>query len=124
MRDQPDGAELLAASRKLLREQILPATAGESRHALLMALNAISIAERQMRDGDGPQREELEALNVLLGQSGDDLREANRRLAQAIRGGCDDPGDIRRAAVFAHLRGVGRQRLRESNPKVLPESGV
>lgn len=122
MREQPRGDALLTAARQLLREQVLPAVPADRRHALLMTLNAMSIAERQLQNGDAPEAAELVALRGLLDDERVSLAEGNRKLAQALREGAGDPGSARRAALFAHLRTVGRQRLAESNPKALPKS--
>lgn len=120
MRDRPRGDELLAAARRLLREQVLPALPAQHRHALLMSLNAMSIAERQLQYGEQPERDELKALLQVLGESGLQADVANRRLALRLRAGAGDPGQPQRAALLAHLRAAGRQRLLESNPKALP----
>lgn len=122
MREQPRGDALLACARQLLRDEVLPALPADRKHALLMALNAMSIAERQLQYGDAPEAEELAALRELLDDGRISLAEGNRRLARALREGAGDPGSPRRAVLFAHLRAVGRQRLAESNPKALPKS--
>lgn len=122
MREQPKGEALLAAARQLLRDEVLPALPAERKHALLMALNAMSIAERQLHNGDAPEAEELAALRGLLDDTKVSLAEGNRRLARALRDGAGDPGSPQRTAIFAHLRAVGWQRLAESNPKALPKS--
>jgi hypothetical protein len=119
MREQPLGDALLACARGLLRDEVLPALPVERRHALLMAMNAMQIAERQLKNGQAPLDEEQAALAALLGQDACDLPAANRVLAQRIRAGQADPGQPQRAALLAHLRAVGRARLAESNPKVL-----
>jgi hypothetical protein len=120
MRDRPTGEELLACARKVLREKVLPSLPADHKHALLMALNAMSIAERQLHYGQDPGRRELAALSSLLDEPFDDLGAANRSLAIALRNGEGDPGQPRRAGIFAQLRATGRQRLLESNPKALP----
>lgn len=120
MRDRPTGEDLLASARKVLREQVLPSLPADHKHAALMVLNAMSIAERQLHYGEDPERQELAALSGLLDESFGELGAANRSLAMALRKGDGDPGQPRRAALFAQLRVMGRQRLRESNPKVLP----
>jgi hypothetical protein len=92
-----------------------------------MIANAMSIAMRQLEQGDAPERAELLALRELLGSGDDDgatpmrslLVTLNRQLASRIRGGDADPGTPLRAAVLEHLRLTGRQRLLESSPKVL-----
>ncbi len=119
MREQPRGDALLACARQVLREQVLPTLPADRKHALLMAMNAMAIAERQLRAGDAPEAGELDALRGLLDDDGLTLATGNRRLGRLLRDGAADPGAPRRAALLAHLREVGRQRLAESNPKVL-----
>jgi hypothetical protein len=127
MREDPNGASLLQAASTLLREDILKSLPADKRHGALMIANAMSIAMRQLEQGDAPERAELLALRELLGSGDDDgatpmrslLVTLNRQLASRIRGGDADPGTPLRAAVLEHLRLTGRQRLLESSPKVL-----
>lgn len=121
MREQPKGDALLACARQVLREEILPTLAADRKHALLMVMNALSIAERQLQYGDGPEAEELAALRNLLDDSRVDAAEGAHRLSRLLREGKGDPGQPAREALFGHLRRVGLQRLRESNPKALPK---
>jgi hypothetical protein len=121
MRDRPTGDELLTCARKVVRDEVLTALPADKRHAVLMVMNAMSIAERQLRYGEAPEREELAAIRRLLGEDFSDLAVGNRRLCDVIRGGRADPGRRERGALFAYLRGSGRQRLLESNPKILNE---
>jgi hypothetical protein len=109
-------------ARKVLREKVLPSIPAEHKHAVLMVLNTMSIAERQLHYGQEPERRELAALSDLLGEPFDKLDPANRSLAIALRNGEGDPGQLRRAAMLAQLRVTGRQRVLESNPKALPGS--
>jgi Domain of unknown function (DUF6285) len=119
MRDRPTGDDLLQCARQVLRGDVLPSLPAEQRHALLMVMNAMSIAERQLRYGEAPVKEELAAIAGLIGHDCSDLIAGNRRLCTLIRDGGADPGQPLRAALFAHLRSVGRQRVLESNPKIL-----
>jgi uncharacterized protein DUF6285 len=128
MRDHPDGAELLATAQKVLREALIPQLPAERKHDALMIANAMSIAARQLEHGDAPERHELAALSILLGQptTTDDvsnlhaaLIDANRELSRRLREGAGDPDRAQRGALFAHLRNVARQRVAESNPKYL-----
>lgn len=120
MRDRPTGKELLACARKVLREKVLPSLPAEHKYTVLMVLNAMSIAERQLHYGEEPGRQELATLSALLGEPFGDLGAANRSLAIALRAGAGDPGQPNRAALLAQLRVTGRQRVLESNPKALP----
>lgn len=126
MREDPNGASLLQAASTLLREDILKALPADKRHGALMIANAMSIAMRQLEQGEAPEQAELQALRALLGNDGDRdapmrslLLTLNRQLSCRIRSGDTDPGTPLRAAALAHLRQAGRQRLLESSPKVL-----
>lgn len=122
MRQQPTGEDLLACAREVLRAEVLPALPAEHRHALLMAMNAMSIAERQLRNGDAPDVEELVELRTLLDDHNLDLGDGNRRLAKLLRAGAGDPDRGRHRAMLAHLRAATIRRLTESNPKALPKN--
>lgn len=120
MREQPKGDSLLACARQVLKEEILPALPGDKKHALLMVMNALSIAERQLGFGSQPEAEELAALRLLLREPGVDLPSGHRLLGQLLRQGAGDPGQAARSRYLSFLRTAARQRLRESNPKALP----
>ncbi|MBL8473181.1 MAG: hypothetical protein KF778_10245 [Rhodocyclaceae bacterium] len=121
MRDHPTGEELLACARRVLKDKLLPAIGADQRHDLLMVMNALSIAERQLQYGEAPQQQELNELNQLLGTKALDLTSANRELSRRLRAGLAEPGQAGRAAILAHLRRVGLQRLKESNPKLVKQ---
>lgn len=121
MRQQPKGDALLACARQLLRDEILPVVQGNHKHALLMALNAMSIAERQLRNGEQPDREELAELRALLDDAQATLTDGSRRVAELLRAGAGDPGQPRRSMLLAQLRAATARRLAESNPKALPK---
>lgn len=133
MRDRPTGDELLETARSVLREELMAALPADKRHAALMLANALSIAARQLKNGDAAERAELAALEHLLSEpfaaKTDDpaalrgaLLAANRKLAQWIRSGRADDGALR-ASVRRHLGGVIRHKLAESNPKYLGIKG-
>jgi Domain of unknown function (DUF6285) len=121
MRDRPTGDELLTCARKLVRDEVMPSLPADRKHTVLMVMNAMSIAERQLRYGEAPAHRELAAIKSLVGGDCSDLAAGNRRLCILIRAGRADPGQIQRAAVFSYLRASGRQRLLESNPKILDD---
>src|SRR4029077_11600305 len=87
MRNRPTGDELLTCARKVVRDEVLTALPADKRHAVLMVMNAMSIAERQLRYGEAPEREELAAIRRLLGEDFSDLAVGNRRLCDVIREG-------------------------------------
>lgn len=143
MREQPTGEMLLQAARDALKNKVLPLLQGEgaadAKREVLMVMNAMSIAQRELQTGSKPDEEESASLSVLIGDFscdiGSDLSsdllsdgqaepmvsitQANRELSARIRQGGADPGTSSHAAVLTHLRTVGRSRLQASNPKVL-----
>ncbi len=146
MRPKPSAAELLEIARKTLRGDLLAALPESRRYEALMVANAVAIAGRVLERGEAPEREELAALARLTGDKDGVLpsdlplpAEAGfakagpasvrerlgvlyGRLVDELRAGAIAPGTDRHRAVFAHLRQVTLDRLRESNPKALPPS--
>lgn len=130
MRENPNGAALLLAACSLLREEIMKVLPAEQRYNALMITNAMSIAMRQLDQGDVPEQTELHTLRQLLDIDSEDLETPRhkqlitftRQLALRLRNGDADPGTPQHDAVLAHLRQTTRQRLVESNPKVLRTS--
>jgi len=135
MREQPTGEMLLQAARDALKNKVLPLLQGDAaadaKREVLMVMNALSIAQRELQMGSEPEEAERASLSDLLSQpspesspksshdSALDIAQANRDLAAQIRAGLADPGTGAHAAVFAHLRLVGESRLQASNPKAL-----
>lgn len=116
MREQPDGAALLAIARDTLKNELLPLLPKESHYRALMILNAMGIAGRQLQAGEGPQQEEQAELAAWLGRSGD-LPELCREFARRVReGAADDDAQARQL-----LWRMTAQRVRESSPKALRE---
>lgn len=119
MREHPDGAELLAIAREVLKRELLPLLPKDKQYDALMIANAMSIAERQLGAGEAPQQAERQALSQLLDQQGE-LPELNRALAAAIRAGrLDNHAEARRLLWESTL-----QRVRESAPKALAAYGL
>lgn len=119
MRERPDPLDLVVAVRNVLKAKILPAVDPSLKMDVLMAMNALAIAERQITAGDAPLAEEQASLAALLGTPVTDPVAANRALSARLRAGDGDPGKPGRAALLAHLEAVARARLAESNPRVL-----
>lgn len=114
MRERPDGADLLVIAREVLKNELLPLLPKDRQVDALMIANAMGIAERQLRNGDAPAREEQKALGELLQQDGS-LSELNRAFARAIRaGGMDANLQARQLLWEATLA-----RVRESAPRAL-----
>ena len=123
MKVEPGAADLLATARAALLEAIAPTLTGPQRYAVLMAANALAIADRELA-APATAGEEIARLRLLLGDwapTGDDaadLREGTARLAAGIRQGRFDEGE-RRGRLIAHLRATTRARLAVSNPRAL-----
>jgi hypothetical protein len=119
MREQPTGESLLQCARDVLKNNVLPMLQGDAKRDVLMVMNAMSIAQRELQQGTAPDEREQQALAQLLGEPVFDMAQANRELAARIRAGVADPESTECAAVLNHLRDVGKSRLLASNPKVL-----
>ena len=128
--DPLDGAALLEAARGALMDELAPHVPGAQRYALLMADNAMGIAARELEAGEAPARRALAGLATIEGApaAGADedartaLREAEVRLAAAIRAGRYDAG-AERAALAAWLRERSLDATRVSNPRFLARRG-
>lgn len=99
---RPTPGELLAIARTTLLE-VAGGLDGEARFKLLMAANAMAIAERALRLGDGA----VTAAEAALGDQA--------ALGAAIRAGAHD-GDT---ALAERLLALAEARCRVSAPKAL-----
>lgn len=122
MKEQPTAAQLLRCAGDLLKTRVLPQVAPGSKRDVLMILNALSIAQRELAQGELVDEQERNALTALLQTQVDDLTQANRALADMIRHGAAGPHSPVRGAVFEHLKWVTLQRVLTSNPKALGSS--
>ena len=111
----PPAPDLLAAAREFLERDILPGLADEKWFNLKVALNLLSMVERELRQGAAADASELARVESLLGPNGA-LEECNRRLVAAIRDGSlaqDDP------ALLDHLEKTLADALAINNPRWL-----
>jgi hypothetical protein len=122
MREQPTGELLLQCARELLKSKVLPMLHGDAKRDVLMVMNAMSIAQRELQQGAAIEEEEQRGLAEVLGEPVFDVARANRELAARIRSGMADPDKAERAAVLSHLRAEGKNRLLASNPKILKDA--
>ncbi len=119
MQDRPDAAELLAALRVFLAEEIAPVVPEELRFSMRVAINVCAMLEREAQRGEGDIRAEAGPLAQLLGEEppkGEPhptTRELQRRLARAIRAG---ELDERLDEVVPVLREQLAARLRVAHP--------
>jgi hypothetical protein len=119
MREQPDGAQLLAIARAVLKQSLLPLLPKDQHYNALMIINAMSIAERQLDYGQTPQQAERVVLCQLLAQD-DELPDLNHAFARAIRSGVMDDNEQAHRLLWQ----TTLQRVRESAPKALVAYGL
>jgi len=124
MREQPTGELLLQCARELIKSKVLPMLQGDAKRDVLMVMNALSIAQRELQQGAALEEEEQRGLAEVLGEPVFDVARANRVLAARIRAGVADPHNPERTEVLSHLRVVGKNRLLASNPKILTSHKV
>lgn len=124
MQDRPTFAELLEAVRHFLQTEVAPhQTDHRARFRTLVAINALTILERELEQEPRLAREEAAGLMRLLRRGEpppehhDDVvalvRELNAQLAARIRS-----GDVPEGAL-EHLRRVGAAKIRVASPKYL-----
>ena len=126
MSDRPNGAELLAAARAALLDDLLAELPEQKRYLARMVANAMAIAVRELELGDGAARAELTSLRRLYADPEPDVSEEiadrleamNRRLCADLRGG-RFIGTEEEARLRAHLRRSAEARVAISNPKAL-----
>ncbi|MFC5753451.1 DUF6285 domain-containing protein [Actinomadura rugatobispora] len=107
--DAPSARELVEAVREFLERDVLGALEGRTRFHALVAVNALSIVEREMAEGPA-QAERHRARLEALGYADD------AALAAAIRAG---ETDGRHAEVKAALTEAVRDKLLVANPRHL-----
>jgi hypothetical protein len=125
MQDRPSAAELLAAVRAFLEDDLIPTLEGRRRFHALVAANVLSIVEREMAHDEEHLRAEHARLARLLGAPPaegtlaalrESVRALNATLAERIRAGDADDGPFE-AAVRAHLRATTAEKLAVANPR-------
>ena len=129
MQDRPSLGELLEAVRHFLETEVAPGqTDQRARFRTLVAINALTILEREDDHEAGLVRDEAERLTRLLGMNdvvvpecADDVaviaRELNEELARRIR-----EGDVPEG-VLDHLRRVATAKLQVASPRYLGRYG-
>jgi hypothetical protein len=115
MQDRPTAAELVAAVRDFLEQDVMPAVEGRVAFHTRVAVNALGMVARELTLGPETEQGERERAAALLARSGG-TRELEVELARAIRAGERSFED---ADVVAHVRATVRDKLRIANPKYL-----
>jgi aminoglycoside phosphotransferase (APT) family kinase protein len=114
LHDRPTAVELLDAARGGLGENVLPALEGRSAFELRVALRALGMVGRELRDAPRHEAVRAEAL-ASLGAADE------AELAASIRSGALDS---RREPLCAALRELVRAKLEVANPRYLEGAGT
>jgi hypothetical protein len=123
--DRPSAEELLRAVEHFLETEVVPALGGVRRFHARVAANVTAMVARELETEDVHDRAQWERLGLLLGQEGAlptgragrraALTRRNAALAERIRAGDADAGELRRA-VLEHLRRTCDEKLEVSRP--------
>jgi hypothetical protein len=126
LHDRPSLAELLAAVRAYIADEVVPAAADRrARFRALIAANVLAIAERELALGPADARAEADALRRLgYARNGsaagadavDDVDAARRDLCRDIRAGAFDSAE-RFVAASAYAREIVVRKLAVANPR-------
>ncbi len=118
----PDAIELLDAARRALADEVAPRLSGDARYQVLLAVNAVATAARELSVSGEVAAAQANRVADLLRLDPSDERRANaealeRLLAESIRVGEFDDSP-RRDEMLAELRAMTRRTLELTNPKV------
>jgi len=80
--DPPSAPELLEAVAEYLFAELRPEVPREQRFRVLVAANVCAVVARELRAGEGPEREDAELFAEILGGESD-----RAELARRIRSG-------------------------------------
>ncbi len=105
MQDRPTAPELLDSVAEYLFGELRPGVPREQRFRVLVAANVCAVVAREIRAGEGPDREDLELFNDLLGEEQGDVRTAAAELSRRLRSGeLDDRIDELAPRLEEHVR--------------------
>jgi Domain of unknown function (DUF6285) len=118
MADRPGAAELAEAVREFLEAEVLPvAQDARLRFRVLVAANALAIAQRDLEIGEALLEEEIALLERLVGPASAGTRGRrlflNRELARRVR-----RGEVPEGTLEA-LRRIAELKLRTASPRYL-----
>lgn len=129
MQDRPSAPELIAAVRRHLSEEVLPALRDPGlRFRTLVAANVLAIVSRELEMAEQQAPAEWRRLAALVGRSGsppaahseqvEEIAEMNETLCRQIEAGAfDDPQPW--SALLNHCRQTAREKLAVANPRFL-----
>jgi hypothetical protein len=122
LHDRPSLAELLAAVRSYIADEVAPAAGDRrARFRALIAANVLAIAERELAASAEDALAEGRALE-RLGYFGDDVEAARRELCADVRAGAFDSPE-RSAAATAYAREMVVRKLAVANPRFRTDEG-
>ena len=113
--DRPEAADLLEALAEYLFAELRPEVPREQRFKVLVAANLCAVVAREIRAGEGPDREDLALFAELLGEErtpaddpdalAEETRKAAAELARRLRAGeLDDRLDELAPRLAEHVR--------------------
>jgi hypothetical protein len=128
MFDHPTAAELIAAARMQLEQQVIPSIAEPRlRFQTLVAANVLAIVERELAAGETHLAAAWRRAASLQGDASDQpagetlhaaVAAQARQLCEDIRAGLYDDGP-RGRTLLAHLRRTAEEELLVANPRFL-----
>jgi hypothetical protein len=113
MFDHPSSSDLIAAVRLYLEQTAMPALTGHAAFHGRVAVNVLSILERELALGPAALAAETDRLQALLGDRDQDLAGLRAKLCDAI-----DTGKItaQSAGVLDHLLATAADRVAIEQP--------
>ena len=125
---RPNILDILELSKEIISNEFDDNSFVNRRYETFMMANAITIATRQLKIGDGPERKELKKLLNLTKSSaspkasiGDRLADLYSHVCLEIRKGNFDPDKINHNELRNILDEAALQLVMEYNPKYLEE---
>ena len=129
MQDRPTAPELVAAVRRHLSEEVIPALQDPGlRFRTLVAANVLAIVSREMEVAERQAPKEWRRLAQLLNRQGSpppalrdqvrDIAQMNEQLCTQIEAGVFDEPQAW-ASLLEHCLQTAREKLTIANPKFL-----
>jgi hypothetical protein len=110
--NRPNTRELVEAVREFIENKVQPDIQGKTAFHTRIAINALKIVERELKQGPELNRREETRLKKILGQEGT-LEELNKKLCKGLRKGEIDHRD---PDLLEHLRLTSLGKLSVDNP--------
>jgi len=92
IRDQPQGADLLAEAGRVLRESVLPGLTSKARYKVLMVLRAMDLAQHELH-ADSVLENRLYQRLSQFSSSRDTNKDRHSVLSNNVRDGFFDASD-------------------------------